>query len=192
MIDLAKLQEHKELFGFLAGQLAYPDKQTYSQILESGEEALPPSILEPVTKYREELLQLSMDEIEERYVGTFDFEKTSTLYMTFSKYEDSKERGQMLTTLKTIYEMFGLEMADRELPDYLPLMLEFLYAADWLDHPRGEVGMHTVITVLEDGTYQLMKSLEKRESPYYYIIKALRETFKLCLLQQEVIAHESD
>ncbi|MGG6310709.1 nitrate reductase molybdenum cofactor assembly chaperone [Paenibacillus macerans] len=191
MIDLVKLHENKEYFGFFAGQLTYPDKETFAQIREGGEEAMPPSILEPVATYRERMLQLSMDEIEEVYVDTFDFEKASTLYMTFAKYEDSKERGQMLTTLKTIYEMFGMEMTDRELPDCLPLMLEFLYAADWLDHPRGEVGMHTVITVLEDGSYQLMKSLEKAESPYYYLIKALRETFKLCL-QQEVSAYEHD
>ena len=76
-----------------------------------------------------------------------------------------------------------------ELPDFLPLMLEFLYAADWLHHPHGLMAMQTVISILEDGTYQLMKSLESKGNPYYPLIKALRETFKLCL-SQEVKVHE--
>ncbi|WP_178019047.1 nitrate reductase molybdenum cofactor assembly chaperone [uncultured Paenibacillus sp.] len=190
MIDLAKLDENRELFGYFAGQLVYPDKETFASIRESGEEALPSAVMDLVTKYREQMLALSMDEIEELYVDTFDFEKASTLYMTYFKYEDSKERGQLLTSLKAVYEMFGLEMIDRELPDYLPLMLEFLSAADWQGHPHGETGMFTVITILEDGTYQLMKSLEQKGNPYYELIKALRETFKLCL-SQEVKVHES-
>ncbi|MDU4697482.1 MAG: nitrate reductase molybdenum cofactor assembly chaperone [Paenibacillus sp.] len=190
MIDLVKLDEHRELFGFFAGQLVYPDKETFGLIRESGEDVLPPAIMTPVTRYREQMLALSMEEIEELYVDTFDFEKSSTLYMTYSKYEDSKDRGQLLTSLKAVYEMFGLEMEDRELPDFLPLMLEFLYAADWLNHPHGETGMLTVITILEDGTFQLMKSLESKGNPYYELVKALRETFKLCL-SQEVKIHES-
>ncbi|MBW4838034.1 MAG: nitrate reductase molybdenum cofactor assembly chaperone [Paenibacillaceae bacterium] len=190
MIDLAKLDEHRELFGFFAGQLVYPDKETFAWIRESGEEVLPSTVIEPVTNYREQMLALSMEEIEELYVDTFDFEKSSTLYMTFFKYEDSKDRGQLLTSLKAVYEMFGMQMIDRELPDYLPLMLEFLSAAEWLGHPHGETGMFTVLTILEDGTYQLMKSLEKKGNPYYELIKALRETFKLCL-SQEVKVHES-
>ncbi|GJM81682.1 hypothetical protein HMSSN139_41780 [Paenibacillus sp. HMSSN-139] len=83
MIDLAKLDEHRELFGFFAGQLVYPDKETFALIRESGEEVLPSTVIEPVTKYREQMLALSMEEIEELYVDTFDFEKSSTLYMTF-------------------------------------------------------------------------------------------------------------
>lgn len=190
MIDLVKLDENRELFGFFAGQLAYPDKETFASIRESGEEAWPPAVMDPVAKYRERMLALSMEEIEELYVDTFDFEKSSTLYMTYFKYEESKERGQLLTSLKAVYEMFGLEMVDRELPDFLPLMLEFLYVADWLGHPHGEAGINTVIAILEDGSYQLMKSLEQKENPYFNLIKGLRETFKRCL-SQEVKIHGS-
>ncbi|WP_068785778.1 nitrate reductase molybdenum cofactor assembly chaperone [Paenibacillus phocaensis] len=190
MIDLAKLDEHRELFGFFAGQLIYPDKETFALIREIEEADLPQTVKEPLFKYREQMLLLTMEEIEELYVDTFDFEKSSTLYMTYFKYEESKERGQLLTSLKAVYEMFGMEMVDRELPDFLPLMLEFLYVADWLDHPHAEAGMHTVITILEDGTYELMKALEPKGNPYYDLIKALRETFKRCL-SQEVKVHES-
>lgn len=189
MIDLVKLTEYKEAFGFFARQLAYPDKQAFSEMTMDG--ALAPSIDSLIDTYREEMQKLSMDEIEELYVQTFDFQKASTLYMTFAKYEDSKERGNMLTALKAIYEMFGLNISDTELPDYLPLMCEFLYAAEWPDNEHAEASINTLVNIVEDGSYGLMKSLEKFNSPYFYLVKALRETFKLCL-RKEVEIHEHD
>ncbi|EUJ46011.1 hypothetical protein [Listeria rocourtiae] len=59
--------------------------------------------------------------------------------MTFYKFEDARERGQMLAKLKVLYEMFGLLPDDAELTDYLPLMLEFIDAGDWyMDERSGE------------------------------------------------------
>ncbi len=189
VIDLAKLNDHKEAFGFFARQLAYPDKLTFTEMTMDG--AFAPSVDPLIETYRGNMQQLSMDEIEELYVQTFDFQKASTLYMTFAKYEDSKERGNMLTALKAIYEMFGLDITESELPDYLPLMCEFLYAAEWPDNEHAEASINTLVSIVEDGSYPLMKSLEKYNSPYYYLVKALRETFKLCL-RKEVEIHEHD
>lgn len=182
MIDLVKLNEFKEAFGFFARQFAYPDKLTMQQLLMDG--AIAPSIDPLITAYRAKMQEFSMDEIEELYVQTFDFQKSTTLYMTYTKYEDTKERGNMLTALKAMYEMFGLEVADNELPDYLPLMCEFLYAAEWLGNKHTETSIRTLLTIMEDGTYQLMKSLEKVDSPYFHLVKALRETFKLCVSKE--------
>ncbi len=187
VIDLLKLTQYKEAFGFFARQLAYPDKQAFSEMTMDG--ALAPSIDSLIETYREEMQKLSMDEIEELYVQTFDFQKASTLYMTFAKYEDTKERGNMLTALKAIYEMFGLNISDTELPDYLPLMCEFLYAAEWPDNEHAEASINTLVNIVEDGSYGLMKALEKYKSPYFYLVKALRETFKLCL-RKEVEMHD--
>lgn len=180
MIDLIKLADHKQIFGFFAQQLSYPDKQTFGHM----EMEMPPSIMEQVEVYWGKMRQLSMDEIEELYVQTFDFQKQSTLYMTYAKLEDAKERGQMLAKLKITYEMYGLEITEGELPDYLPLMCEFLYAADWIRHQHSEDSLKTLVAVLEDGTYGLLQALEKQGNPYFYVVKALRETFKLCLEEE--------
>ncbi|MEF2965801.1 nitrate reductase molybdenum cofactor assembly chaperone [Paenibacillus sp. M1] len=182
MIDLVKLNGVKEAFGFFARQLAYPDKLSLSQMTMDG--AIAPSIASFIDTYRDKMQQLSMDEIEELYVDTFDFQKSSTLYMTYFKYEDNKERGNMLSTLKAIYDMYGLEIADNELPDYLPLMCEFIYAANLQDDEWSNASINTLLSILEDGTYHLMKALEKCDSPYFYLVKALRETFKLCLRKE--------
>ncbi|MEK4251168.1 nitrate reductase molybdenum cofactor assembly chaperone [Paenibacillus sp. FSL W7-1287] len=186
MIDLKKLAEHRSSFGFFAEQLAYPDKRTFSNMDQEGD--FPAQVSELITDYWETMKQLSLDEIQERYVETFDFQKDSTLYMTYVKFEDAKERGQMLELLKSSYELNGMEIADNELPDYLPLMCEFIYAANWEDSQEHE-WFQTMLAVMEDGSYALLQALQKQESPYAYLIKAFRETFKLCL-QQEVDTHE--
>lgn len=181
MINLEKLYQKKQAFGFYAQQLTYPEKLDFHPlVIEELFHSSDPAY-EHIHKYWNAMHEYSMEQIEELYVQTFDFQKTSTLYMTYSKFQDSKERGQMLAKLKVMYEMFGLDMQNGELSDYLPLMCEFLYAAEWKDDPRAQESLSLLIAVLEDGTYSLMKSLEESNNPYFLLIKSLRETFKACI-----------
>lgn len=189
VIDNRKLYTYKESFGFFADQLIWPERRNFSR--ELIEEAFggdhPARRL--ALEYGNRMEAFGLDEIQEMYTATFDFQKDCALYMTWFKFEDARERGQMLAKLKVLYEMYGLEMPDEELSDYLPLMLEFLYAAEWLDDPRTPDSFRILMAVLEDGTYHLVKALEKEESPYFHLVKGLRETFKACI-EQEAPAHE--
>ncbi len=190
MINLEELYKHKHAFGFFAQQLSYPEKINFNPLLiEESFDSSDPAY-ESIQTYWKLIQEYSMEEIEEMYVKIFDFQKDSTLYMTYFKFEDTKERGQMLAKLKVLYEMFGLNMPDEELSDYLPLMCEFLYAAEWLGDDRAEESLTMLFAVLEDGTYYLLKSLEEHKCPYYYVIKALRETFKACINNKAVDNHE--
>jgi len=189
VINLDRLYEEKSGFGFFANQLSYPEKLTFHpHVLEESIDSSDPSYPE-VKKYWELMHEHSLEEIQEMYINTFDFQKDCTLFMTYVKYEDSKERGQMLARLKVLYEMFGLVMPDNELSDFLPLMCEFIYAAEWRGDPRAQQSFSMLLAVLEDGSYNLMKALEKYESPYFHLIKGMREVFKSCI-QQEVPANE--
>ncbi|MNI19041.1 Nitrate reductase-like protein NarX [compost metagenome] len=189
VINLEKLFEQKHLFGFFAQQLTYPEKiDFHPSVLEKFLEPTDPAYVH-VIKFWELMHDYSMEQIEELYVQTFDFQKDSTLYMTYFKFEDSKERGQMLAKLKILYQMFGLDMPDSELSDFLPLMCEFIYAAEWRENEHAEKDFSVFVGVIEDGTYHLLKSLEKNNNPYYHLIKALRETLKACI-RQEASNHE--
>ncbi len=99
--------------------------------------------------------------------------------MTYNKFDTQKERGQMLAKLKVLYEMFGLEMVDNELSDYLPLMLQFLQVAEWRNDPRAEENIQLIIMIIEDGTYVMANALGEDNNPYAYVIQALRKTLKL-------------
>ena len=189
VINLDHLYAEKSVFGFFASQLSYPEKQTFHpSVLEESIDSSN-TAYQDVKRYWDLMHTYSLEEIQELYTHTFDFQKDSTLFMTYVKYEESRERGQMLARLKVLYEMFGLIMPDNELSDYLPLMCEFIYAAEWRGDPRAQQSFSMLLAVLEDGSYNLMKALEKYDSPYYYLVRGMREVFKSCI-QQEVPANE--
>lgn len=184
VIDLNRLYDYKQSFGYFALQLMYPEKLDFHPaFLEEAFNSDHPGHAQ-VNTYWTLMQNLSLDEIQENYAATFDFQKDCALYMTYFKFEDAKERGQVLAKLKLLYEMYGLEMPESELPDFLPLMCEFLYAAEWRGDPKAAENFKMLLAILEDGTYHLLKALERCESPYYHLVKGMRETFKACAEQE--------
>ena len=186
VIDLAKLAMEKTAFHFFANHFSYPEKNPFT--VEPVAELFAPShpAYADVKQYWDMMQSMPLDDLQINYANLFDFQEDATLFMTYVKYEDSKERGQMLARLKVFYEMFGLTTVDGELTDLLPLMCEFIYAVEWEDDPRAKQGFNLLFAIIEDGTYHLMNALEKYESPYYFLVKGLRETCKACLTQKEV------
>lgn len=64
--------------------------------------------------------------LEKLYVATFDFDAQRSLYLTAHEMGDSRERGQALIELTDLYRQSGCEVPDDELPDFLPLLLEWM------------------------------------------------------------------
>lgn len=63
---------------------------------------------------------------QERYVGLFDRGRAFSLHLFEHVHGESRDRGQAMVDLRDRYEAQGLEIAAKELPDYLPLFLEYL------------------------------------------------------------------
>lgn len=72
------------------------------------------------------LLAMDLVELETRYVATFDFNEATALYLTAHELQDSRRRGQALVELRSLLRASGFEEVTDELPDYLPLLLEFV------------------------------------------------------------------
>ncbi|SET17375.1 respiratory nitrate reductase chaperone NarJ [Oceanobacillus limi] len=72
---------------------------------------------------------LSQQEIQELYVSTFDLRVKSGLYLTAHELGDSNRRGAALIRLQNIIKEAGFEREDKELVDYIPMLLEFLVVA---------------------------------------------------------------
>lgn len=64
--------------------------------------------------------------LQEIYTATFDFSPSTSLNLSYHRWGDGRERGSALVRLLHLYAQAGYEIADGELPDYLPLVLEFL------------------------------------------------------------------
>jgi nitrate reductase molybdenum cofactor assembly chaperone NarJ/NarW len=105
-------------------------------------------------------------ELAEHYVETFDLDKRSGLYLTFYGKGDKRERGQALVRLKRMYRASGLPLEGTELPDYLPVMLEFAAAAPT---GRGELVLREHRAALE----LVRIGLHERDDPYARVLDAV-------------------
>lgn len=65
-------------------------------------------------------------DVQEAYVALFDRGRFLSLHIFEHVHGESRDRGQAMVNLLQMYESHGFEMATHELPDYIPLFLEFL------------------------------------------------------------------
>ncbi|MFH8347824.1 nitrate reductase molybdenum cofactor assembly chaperone [Streptomyces sp. NPDC018045] len=103
-----------------------------------------------------------------RYVATFDRSPRRTLYLTYHTDGDTRRRGAALARLKGRYRADGWQPAPDELPDHLPLMLEF--AARVPAAGRGLLHEHRAALEL------LRLALEDHRSPYADVLDAVCRT----------------
>jgi nitrate reductase delta subunit len=73
-----------------------------------------------------ELQATDLLDLEEQYVGLFDRGRATALHLFEHVHGDSRDRGQAMVDLGRVYAAAGFDLGPRELPDYLPAMLEFL------------------------------------------------------------------
>jgi nitrate reductase delta subunit len=105
-------------------------------------------------------------DLQERYVLLFDRTRSLSLHLFEHVHGESRDRGQAMVDLLAMYEERGLGAVKNELPDYLPLFLEFLAtlpqaeACEMLGQPA-----HILAALAE--------RLRKRASPYEAVFRAL-------------------
>jgi nitrate reductase molybdenum cofactor assembly chaperone NarJ/NarW len=101
-----------------------------------------------------------------QYVATFDFHKRSSLYLTYAIYGDRRQRGMAMLRLKHRYAAAGLPLNTTELPDYLPIMLEFAAMA-----PEGYGG--EVLREFRLAIEVVRLGLHDDASPYALLLDAI-------------------
>ena len=115
----------------LSALLCYPTAETMAALDELAEvlradPLLPPDRLAALDNFIAELRTLPLLDAEERYVALFDRNRSLSLHLYEHVHGESRDRGQAMVRLAALYALHGLEFTARELPDYLPLYLEFL------------------------------------------------------------------
>jgi len=107
-----------------------------------------------------------LGELQRHYVDAFDFARQCSLHLTYHVHGDRRQRGMAMLQLKEAYRAAGVEPPGDELPDYLPLMLEFAAIAP---DSRGR-------DLLEDHrvSLELVRSgLQRERSPYQPVLEAV-------------------
>jgi nitrate reductase delta subunit len=110
--------------------LAYPDEglTTRVPVLRTALAEQATSGLDDFLSYLE---HTTRPELERRYVDLFDISRKHALYLSYWTDGDTRRRGEVLGRFKAVYRASGFLVDTRgELPDYLPLVLEFAAIAD--------------------------------------------------------------
>ncbi len=107
-------------------------------------------------------------DVQAEYVGLFDRSRALSLHLFEHVHGESRDRGQAMVELSEIYRKHGFDIEANELPDYLPMFLEFCSllpeedARDWLQQSAHLLQL-------------LHGRLTQRESDYAVVLQALLE-----------------
>jgi nitrate reductase molybdenum cofactor assembly chaperone NarJ/NarW len=115
----------------LAALLGYPDAQVRSFLPEmrhllNGERALSNERRAELDALMHALQRTDPLQAEADYVELFDRGRATSLHLFEHVHGDSRDRGPALIDLGQTFEKAGLILAEGELPDYLPAVLEFV------------------------------------------------------------------
>jgi nitrate reductase delta subunit len=131
-----------------------------------GERLLPPPVREGLDVLLERLRREDPLTLQEEYVSLFDRSRTLSLHLYEHVWGESRDRGQAMVELVGLYLRHGFEPVSGELPDYLPLVCEFL-----AEIPSGQA--RAVLADAATVLTALRTRLEQRGSPYAAVLAAL-------------------
>jgi nitrate reductase delta subunit len=115
----------------VAALLSYPTEALQAATDEIAEALAEEAIvaapqLAAIRTFLDEVATTDIYELQARYFALFDRSRTLSLHLFEHIHGESRDRGQAMADLITLYQDHGLDMAADELPDFLPLFLEFL------------------------------------------------------------------
>lgn len=124
--------------------LSYPSPTLINALPEcraclSAENICPPTQRQHLDDLMRQMARRDLLDIQAEYVTLFDRTPSLSLHMFEHVHGDSRDRGQALAELIEIYRDAGLVITTSEMPDYLPLFLEFLSTLD-ADDARQNLG----------------------------------------------------
>jgi nitrate reductase delta subunit len=174
----------------LSALLSYPSAELVAAADElrqalTAEAVIPRSERQRVLGLIDEIASGDLYDLQERYLLLFDRTRSLSLHLFEHVHGDSRDRGQAMADLLKLYEEAGYSPTASELPDYLPLFLEFAAtrpAADALDLV-GQPG-HVFAALKE--------RLDKRKSSYAAVFAALIALSKARLDETALAALRSE
>ena len=132
-------------------------------IIESG---LTPDVQAKLLEFVATQASKELMDCQSEYDGLFERGRSLALWLFEHVHGESRDRGQAMVELVTMYREAGLELSQHELPDYIPLFLEFLST-------QGPENAQNWIQEMEHILGLLLCRLEKRDSHYAVLFEAL-------------------
>jgi nitrate reductase delta subunit len=151
--------------------LSYPTAELQDAMPEIGAVLAADPRIAPDTRavlqdLTDDLAQGDLYDLQERYVMLFDRSRTLSLNLFEHVHGESRERGGAMVDLIETYRAGGFEPVTTELPDHLPVLLEFLATRPTREAQETLADAAHILDVLSS-------RLERRESGYAAAFAAL-------------------
>ncbi len=153
----------------LAVLLSYPDDDLLNrldEIASTVDRSHSAEINSAIQAYINYLKTHAPIHVQERYTAIFDMNPATTMNMTYHAYGDNEKRAAALAHLQHNYEQAGWDRITGELPDYLPMMLEFLSICP---DPKHTAPVWQCLS----GMQPLVERLEKSEAIYAALLQPI-------------------
>ena len=155
--------------------LQYPDESllkwlpTFKQIIHEIDNGLARNRYELFLSYFE---QIPLIQLQELYTETFDLSPSNCMNLTYHRWGDTENRGPALAHLEELYLRSGFERISGELPDFLPLILEFI-------SERPDIANSEIIPLYGTVVETLDRRLRQAGYPYSLLFEQLKDIFGL-------------
>ena len=148
--------------------LDYPNAERKANFerIRAACQNLPQVIREDFERFFEAIESMSDRELEAHFTSTFDLKRKCCPYLSYYSNGDTRNRGMALVRFVETYREAGWELEENELPDYLPLVLEFAAKS------RTDASVE-LLAAHQDGIEVLRTALETFESPYAHVVAAV-------------------
>lgn len=151
-------------FKALSLVLSYPTTELQQAMPEIGavlaaDPRIGPEARAALQRLTADLARGDLYDLQERYVMLFDRSRTLSLNLFEHVHGESRERGGAMVSLIETYRAAGFEPATSELPDHLPVLLEFLASRPF---PEAQDILSDAAHILD----ALRARLDRRESGY--------------------------
>lgn len=160
------------LYRLLSALLDYPEPELLEALPEIDRllAATPDThqAHEKLTPLLDTLRSTDLITLQEHYVATFDRNPSHALHLFEHVHGDSRDRGPAMIDLTQTYEKAGLFLGPDEMPDYLPVVLEFVST-----QPPKEA--RAFLGEMAHIFNAIFNALQQRKSPYASVLGALLE-----------------
>lgn len=173
-----------KLLKVLSRMLDYPSKElqlntdALADIVSEAKE-ISPDMRKNLLSFLTDLERSDLMDLQEIYDGMFERGRATSLLLFEHVHGESRDRGQAMVDLMSVYEKAGFNITVRELPDYIPLYLEYLSTCDDLDARVGLADVSHIFALLS-------ARLKQRDSKYHHVIDSLLMISGVDISQPEV------
>ncbi|KAE8762820.1 nitrate reductase molybdenum cofactor assembly chaperone [Georgenia thermotolerans] len=143
-----------------------PEQPARVRAVRDGVARLPEPVRDRLVAFADHALAADPQDLARAYVDTFDTKRKCSMYLSYFLTGDTRRRGTALVRFVEAYRAAGWEVGRSELPDFLPIVLEFLAVGD------AELGT-ALLAAHREGLEVLRAALTQLGSPWAAVVEAV-------------------